>query len=65
MKKIKFKKRYILAIGYPWAMGLGPYFSLAMNKNNNGVNPFELKWPKELWNLSLPKFRLILERVDK
>ena len=65
MKRIKFKKRYVLGTGYPWAMGLDPYLTIAVNKNNMGVEPFELNFPKELWSTKLPKYRLVLERVDK
>lgn len=64
----KPKKRYILAEGYPWACGLGkpekPYDAIYMCPEPIGVQPMPLNWPRELWSKDLPKFRLVLERID-
>jgi len=63
---MKFKDRYVLGTGYPWAMGLGkPYVEIAMLKGKLlgfGFKP--LKFPEILWNKDLPKYRLVLERVE-
>jgi len=64
MKKPQFKKRYVLGIGYPWALGLNDHVLIRMNQENTGQSPQILKWPKELWHKELPKYRLVLERVS-
>ena len=63
-KTDKFKKRYVLATGYPWALGIRePYKTILMTKSQVGVSPIELDWPEELWANTVPEYRLILERV--
>lgn len=61
--KTMFKDRYVLAEGYPWAMGLTPYTELQMRNTIFAGNPIDLEWPEELWKDSIPKYRLVLERV--
>jgi len=67
-KKIKFPKRVELATGYPWAMGLGtpesPYYNIVMNETATSCKCVTLNWPVELWSRDLPKYKLVLERVD-
>jgi len=63
MKKTKFKNKYVLGEGYPWALGLGPYHSVGVVKGSVGVNYVPLKFPKELWSSKLPKYQLVLEKV--
>jgi hypothetical protein len=59
----KFKKRYVLAKGYPWAFGGGNYKTIGMGKDKFGVNLEPIQFPPELWSVHLPKYRLVLERV--
>jgi hypothetical protein len=59
----RFEDRYELATGYPWAIGLGPYIQVQINRNQTGVNPRVLNWPTELWAANVPQYRLVLERV--
>ena len=67
--KVKFKKRYVLGIGYPWAMGIGPaYKEICLSsgkKGPTGLDRVTLDWPAELWSEDLPQYRLVLERVEK
>ena len=63
MKK-KFKKRYILGAGYPWAMGTGPYREICLSNLQISPDKIELDWPEELWDTALPQYRLVLERVE-
>jgi hypothetical protein len=65
VKRSKFKDRYVLATGYPWAVGseLNP-IDIRMVRGPMGVVPIQLKWPKELWEPSLPRYRLVLEKVN-
>jgi hypothetical protein len=66
MKRPKFKDRYVLAKGYPWAMGVAPLSTeIALAEKPRGFKPIEFKFPKELWNNALPKYRLVLERVKE
>ncbi len=67
-----FKKRYVLGEGYPWATGLGtpdaPYDKLCLCKASKGAEFMTLDFPEELWGKfggpELPKYRIVLERVD-
>ncbi len=64
--KDKFKDRYVLATGYPW--GLGPFKdvqAVTMNKKPNGMDRNKIKYPAALWDESLPRYRLVLERVRR
>jgi hypothetical protein len=64
--KNKFKKKYILAEGYPWGMGiLKQYKEIAMSKSPDGFMPVIFEFPVELWDAALPKYRLVLERIDE
>lgn len=63
MKKPKFKRKYTLGEGHPWAYGIGPYYEIGMNEYPVGIRRKELEWPKELWSKECPKYRLVLERV--
>lgn len=65
MKKLKFKRKYILGEGYPWAIGFGKYLQVSMCKKKSGVNMIELNWPAELWSQDIPKYRLVLEKVKE
>ena len=60
-----FKDRYVLATGYPWAVGTDPIIDIRMVERPTGMVPRLLKWPKELWSPTLPKYRLVLERVKR
>ena len=64
MSKKIFKKRYILGEGYPWAYGKEPYKNIGLVKNSQGVDSINLVFPSELWKDNLPKYRLVLERVN-
>lgn len=64
--KDMYKERYVLAEGYPWADGLGPYYNIAMCQAPTGVVKVAVIWPEELWlNAGLPRYRLVLERVEE
>lgn len=64
-KTVKFKERYVLATGYPWATGMKkPYCEVVMVKSQVGMEAIEIDWPEELWNPNTPKYRLVLERVE-
>jgi len=62
MKK-KFKDRYVLGVGYPWAYGTSNHEQIGINAFPNRNLPIVLAWPYELWERDVPKYRLILERV--
>ncbi len=64
MSEERFGKRYELAEGYPWAMGVGDHFEVAMREENIASRNVKLDWPEILWSPELPKYRLVLERVD-
>lgn len=61
--KAKYKDRYVLATGYPWALGTDPYTSVEMNMGAKRFVPVHLNFPKELWQEGCPRYRLVLERV--
>lgn len=64
--KDKFKKRYELGEGYPWALGIGaPYVDVRLTKVQRGMAAVPLNWPGELWSVDLPKYRLVLELVEE
>ena len=67
MRKPRFKKQYSLGIGYPWFYGIDPTKTeqLGLNKGPTGVSPIQMKIPQELHNCELPKYEIILRRVDK
>lgn len=63
----QFPDRVVLAVGFPWAMGMGkkndPYSGIMMLKDRMGVSPKLIAFPKLLWSRDIPKYRLVLERV--
>ena len=63
MKREKYKNRYILAEGYPYAIGVSNYYEIRIHKEQVGCDMIALEWPEELWDKKLPKYRLVLERV--
>lgn len=65
MKKPKFKTRYVLGEGYPWALGREPYTLICLVKKSPGADKIELNFPEELWLEDVPKYRLILEKVEE
>lgn len=61
----KFPERIELGEGFPWAMGVGPdYTSVALGLSNMGFSPVVLNFPRELWARELPKYRLVLEKIE-
>ena len=58
-----FNARIVLGEGYPWAIGTGPYKQIQLNEAQKGVCPLPLDFPRSLWNESVPKYRLVLEKV--
>jgi len=64
MSKLKYKRRYVLAEGYPWAFGKSPHKGIALRVRVDMQIFRELHLPEELFDDgSLPKYRLVLERV--
>lgn len=64
MAKDKFKDRYVLGEGHPWAMGLEPYYEINLHDGPYASDKrIPLKFPRELWSRDLPKYRLVLERL--
>lgn len=59
----KFKDRYVLETGYPWAFGTSPYRSVGVGKRVNSSEWLDLDFPKELWGKDCPRYHLVLERV--
>ena len=59
-----FKKRYVLGEGYPWAIGESPYRAISLSKQSIGISLTDLEWPEELWYEHMPKYRLVLEKVE-
>ena len=65
MKKLKFNKRYVLGEGYPWAMGMKIYTSVALVRAPKGVELIPLDFPIDLWSSAVPRYRLVLEQVKE
>lgn len=64
-KSTKFKNRYILGEGYPWAIGISPFFEINLHEGPNIIDErIKLDWPDELWSRGLPRYCLVLERVE-
>lgn len=59
----KFKDRYVLAEGYPWAIGTQSYKSIGVSTINPGIILEDLDFPLELWSAKVPTYRLVLERI--
>ena len=60
----KPRKRYVLRVGYPWVHDLGPYYIISMRSHSIGGEDLKLAWPEELWEAKIPRYRLVLERID-
>jgi hypothetical protein len=60
-----FKTRYVLGQGFPWVIGLNPYTSIGLTANKVGVQYRPLTFANELWRKDVPKYRLVLERVQR
>ena len=65
-KKPKFKNRYVLAEGYPMPIGdvSKPYTMIVMWEENMSSSRIPLNVPQDIFSNELPKYRLILERVN-
>jgi len=61
----KFKRKYILAEGYPWIVTHNQREMIQMEEAAVGHQPVPINWPEELWSNELPKYRLVLERVKE
>lgn len=61
--KTKFKHRYILGEGYPWALNNPPYKAVVLRKHIRLHLFQELVLPNELFADDLPKYHLVLEKV--
>lgn len=57
----KFKDRYVLGEGYPHKY----YDAVGVRSSRDFAGPLDLKWPKEFRSEGLPKYRLVLERVEE
>jgi hypothetical protein len=53
MRVSKFKDRYVLAEGYPWALA-----------GAEDVKPELIERNTELWTDAAPHYRLVLEKVE-
>ena len=65
VKPAEFRNRYVLGEGYPWVLGVGPYYEIRLQQGpmvTDGV--VQICWPEELWAKNLPKYQLVLERVE-
>lgn len=56
--------RIVLAIGYPWTLGTGPYQSVQMHHKAISGKAKNLRWPRSLWEDTVGKYRLVLEPVE-
>lgn len=65
MDENRFLDRYVLGEGFPWEMGIDEHVAVALSETALGFSPLKIDFPKELWNKSLPKYRLVLERIDE
>jgi len=63
MKKIPYPKRVVLAEGYPWFLGTGPYYQMEMETEPLKSPAVPLNVPWELWGRAIPRYRLVLERI--
>lgn len=65
MKK-HFPRRIVLGKGYPWANGVHPgHFEIVLRHSAVGGMNLALNFPKELWSPDVPKYRLVLERMNR
>jgi len=63
MKKMLYPRRVVLAEGYPWFFGTGPYYQMEMEVEPLKSSPVPLNVTRELWDRSVPRYRLVLERL--
>ena len=61
---VDFKDRYVLEEGYPWAIGIRSYKMITLRDVPIGGVDKSLKWPAELWDKNVPKYKLVLEKID-
>lgn len=69
---MKFKDRYVLAEGYPdrklYITKHGSYFNIGMcydeNKEIHDIFYVPLYFPKEFLSKRVPKYRLVLEKIN-
>ena len=68
VENAQFPDRVVLAVGYPWAEGLGTkantYSSAMMMPGPRWGTPKSFRFPRVLWSPELPQYRLVLERVS-
>ena len=60
----KFKSRYVLGEGYPFVHPKLPPFKLGIWDKLFDPHCIELDWPYEMNELEIPKYRLVLERIE-
>jgi len=61
---MKYKRRYVLGEGYPYGYGQGPPFKqIALTERQVGLSFVPLGFPRELWDKTVPRYRIILRRV--
>ena len=67
-KEPQFPSRVVLGEGFPWANGLGtkenPYKEVTLRDKPVAGQPIVLSWPTSLWKKNVPKYRLVLEKVE-
>lgn len=61
----KFPARIVLGEGHPWALGVERYKEVCLNKEPIGVEKVTLDFPEVLWSKEVPRYRLVLERVQE
>ena len=61
----EFPELVVLAVGYPWFYGAGPYTEMAMQILPILSKSKPLAVPKALLSPKVPTYRLILQRVRK
>lgn len=66
-KAKEFGNRYVLGEGYPWALGEKSDLckEICLLKNVMISSGFiKLNFPPELWSAHIPKYRLVLEKIE-
>ena len=63
---MKYPRRVVLGEGYPWMFGVahGENTTIQLRDVGVGGSPVQLAYPDCLWAEGLPRYRLILERID-
>ena len=64
-KPTDFPDRIVLGEGFPWANGTGPYFEIGLRDVQVGGRNLQIFWPDELWSKTLPRYRLVLEKIPE